>query len=117
MCLRLQLAESSIYRKCYERLFPRSEMHTYSYLVSWCFKPSQPQRVISGLKETSIKKYVVERTKKAEIRPEEHSGKAESCQMIEMKINIIPESDLLHSCQRIFMQSRHVKGGKETVEK
>ena len=52
-------------------------MHTYSYLVSWCFKPSQPQRVISGLKETSIKKYVVERTKKAEIRPEEQNKKAE----------------------------------------
>ena len=25
-------------------------------LVSWCFKPSQPQRITSGLKETFIKR-------------------------------------------------------------
>ena len=31
-------------------------------LVSWCSKPSQPQRIISGLKETFIKRYKVERT-------------------------------------------------------
>ena len=45
------------------------------------FKPSQPQRFISGLKETFIKRYkpIVERTDKAEIRPEEQSEKAESC--------------------------------------
>ena len=48
-------------------------------LVSWCFKPSQPQRILSGLRETFIKIYVVERTNKAEIRPEEQSEKAESC--------------------------------------
>ena len=48
-------------------------------LVSWCFKQSQRQRIISGLKETFIKRYVVERTNKAEIRPEEQSEKAESC--------------------------------------
>ena len=47
-------------------------------LVSWCFKPSQPQAIISELKETSIKRYIVERTNKAEIRLEE-SEKAESC--------------------------------------
>ena len=35
-------------------------------LVSWCFKPSQPQRIISGLRETFIKRYIVERTNKAE---------------------------------------------------
>ena len=50
-----------------------------SELVSWCFKPSQPQRAISGLKETFIKRYIVERTNKAEISPEEQSEKAESC--------------------------------------
>ena len=33
-------------------------------LVSWCFKPSQPQRIISGLKETFIKRYIVEWTNK-----------------------------------------------------
>ena len=49
-------------------------------LVSWCFKPRQPQRIISGLKETFVKRYtVVERTDKAEIRPEEQSEKVESC--------------------------------------
>ena len=30
-------------------------------LVSWCFKPSQPQRIISGLKETFIKRYIAVR--------------------------------------------------------
>ena len=50
--------------------------------MSRCFKPSQPQRITSGLKETFIKRYVVERTSKAEIeiRPEEQSEKVESCQ-------------------------------------
>ena len=47
---------------------------------SWCFRPGQPHRIISGLKETFIKRYVVESTNKAEIRPEERSKKAESCQ-------------------------------------
>ena len=50
-----------------------------SSLVSSCFKPSQPQRIIPGLKETFIKRYIVERTSKAEIRPEEQSDKAEGC--------------------------------------
>ena len=49
-------------------------------LVSGCFKPSQPQRIISGLRETFIKRYIVERTDKAEIRPKEQNEKAESCQ-------------------------------------
>ena len=34
--------------------------------------------MISGLKETFIKRYVAERTNKAEIRPEELSEKTES---------------------------------------
>ena len=42
------------------------------------FKPSQPQRIISGLRETFIKRYIVERTNKTEMRPEEQSEKAES---------------------------------------
>ena len=49
-----------------------------SYLVSWCFEPSQPQRIIPGLRETFIRRYMVERTNKAEIRREEESEKAES---------------------------------------
>ena len=41
--------------------------------------PSQPLGIISGLKETFIKKYIVERTNKAEIRPKELREKTESC--------------------------------------
>ena len=37
-------------------------------LVSWRFEPNQPQRIISGLKETFIRRYIVERTIKAEFR-------------------------------------------------
>ena len=46
---------------------------------SWYFEPSQPQRIISGLRETFIKRNIVEMTNKAEIRPEEQIEKAESC--------------------------------------
>ena len=53
--------------------------HLVSLLVIWCFEPSQPQGIISGLKETFIKRYIVERTNKAEIRPEEQSEKTERC--------------------------------------
>ena len=51
---------------------------TYQELVNWCFKSSQPQKIISELEESFIK-YVVERIIKAEIRPEEQCEKAESC--------------------------------------
>ena len=34
---------------------------------------------ISGLMETFIKRYTVDRTNKADIKPEEQSEKAESC--------------------------------------
>ena len=44
-----------------------------------CFEPSKPLGIILGLKETFIKRYIVERTNKADIRPEEQSEKAESC--------------------------------------
>ena len=47
-------------------------------LSYWCFKPTQPQRIISGLRKTFIKRHIVERTNKAEKRSEEESGKAES---------------------------------------
>ena len=47
--------------------------------VSWSLKPSQPQRILSGLRETFLKNNVVERTYKAEIRPQEQGEKAESC--------------------------------------
>ena len=36
--------------------------------------------IISGLKETFIKRYLVERTNQAELGPEEQSEKVESCQ-------------------------------------
>ena len=45
-------------------------------LVSCCFKPSKPQRGISGLRELFKKRFIVERTGWAEIRPEEQSEKA-----------------------------------------
>ena len=45
----------------------------------WCFEPSQPLWIISGLKETLLKKHVVDRTSKAEIRPKKQSEKRESC--------------------------------------
>ena len=35
--------------------------------------------IILGLKETFIKRFIVERADKAEIRPEEQSEKTESC--------------------------------------
>ena len=44
-----------------------------------CFKPSQLQKIISGLRKSFIKRNIVERTSKAEIRLEEQSEKAESC--------------------------------------
>ena len=50
----------------------------WTYL-NWCFEPSQPLGIISGLKETFIKRYKVERTNKAEISPEEQSEKMQSC--------------------------------------
>ena len=34
-------------------------------LLSWCFKPSQPQRILSGLRETFVKRYILERTNQA----------------------------------------------------
>ena len=43
-----------------------------------CSKPIQPERIVSGLKEVFIKKYIAERTNKAEIGPEVPSEKAES---------------------------------------
>ena len=48
-------------------------------LVSWCFQPSQSQRIVSGLRETFIKRDIVEMTNGVEIRSEEQSEKAESC--------------------------------------
>ena len=42
------------------------------------FKPSQPLGTISGLKETFLKRCIVERTDKAETRPEEQDEKTDS---------------------------------------
>ena len=52
----------------------------FSKLVSRCFEPSEPERIISGLRESFMKRYTVERTNKAEeVGPEEQSKKADSC--------------------------------------
>ena len=53
--------------------------HGILTLVCWCFKHNQPQRIISGLKETFTKRYIAEMTNKAEMRPVEPNEKAESC--------------------------------------
>ena len=50
-----------------------------TYLSNRCFEPSQPLGIISGRTETFLKRYVVERTDKAELRPQEQSEKTESC--------------------------------------
>ena len=42
------------------------------------FELSQPLEIISGLKERFIKRHIVERTNKAEIRPEEQREKMDS---------------------------------------
>ena len=36
----------------------------WNEIVNGCFEPSQPLGIISGLKETFIKRYIVERTNK-----------------------------------------------------
>ena len=41
------------------------------------FEPSQPLGIISGLKETFVKRYTAERTNETETRPEEQSEKNE----------------------------------------
>ena len=46
-------------------------------LVYWCFQPRNPLGIITGLKEAITKSYAVERTNKAEIRPEEQIEKTE----------------------------------------
>ena len=48
-------------------------------LVNLCLEPGQPVGVISGLRKTFVKRHIVERTNKAELKPEEQSEKAESC--------------------------------------
>ena len=48
-------------------------------LVFWCFEPSQPLGIISGVEGDFHKRYIVERTRKAEIRPKEQSEKAKRC--------------------------------------
>ena len=69
-------------KKKKETLF--SSQHTSQYemeqLVSQLvLKPNQLQRITSGLRETFIKKYILERTRKVDITPEKQSEKAGSC--------------------------------------
>ena len=51
----------------------KTENKEVSWLVTWCFEPSQSQGIISGLKETFRKKKIAERANKSEIRLEEES--------------------------------------------
>ena len=48
-----------------------------SYLVIGVLSPIKPLAITSGLKDTFINRYIVERTNKAEISPEEQSEKTE----------------------------------------
>ena len=63
-----------------------------SELVSWCFEPSQPQGIISEQKEIFIKRHIVERINKAEVRPEEQSEKTESCRKNFWNVLVLWES-------------------------
>ena len=47
------------------------------YLILYFFL--SPQGTIAGLGEIFVKRYIVERTNKAEIVPEEQSERSESC--------------------------------------
>ena len=44
-------------------------------LSYWYFKPTQPQRIISGLRKTFMKRYIVEMTIKAEKDPKKRVGR------------------------------------------
>ena len=57
-------------------------------LVNWCFEPSQPLGILSGLKETFIKRHIFKRTNKAVIRPEERSEKTESSENLLNEIQL-----------------------------
>ena len=59
------------HRNITTQTYKQTHLTKISWLVSWYFKPSQPQRIISGLRETFIDRYIVESTNKAERRPEE----------------------------------------------
>ena len=63
----MSLYLGSLPQSGYEIFNQRSAVFTK--LVHWCFEPSQPLGTISGPKETFIKRYIVERTNKAEIKP------------------------------------------------
>ena len=55
--------------------FITSDFFFRSKVSLWCFLVQSPERIISGLKETFIKRYIVEWANKAEIRPEEQGEK------------------------------------------
>ena len=62
----------------YRPTFVFDSRHRLTYLLNWCFKPSQPQ-ILYQCRETFIKRYAVDRTNTAEIRREEQSEKSVSC--------------------------------------
>ena len=61
--------------------------------------------IISGLKETFIKRYIVERTKKAELRPEEQSEKPESCRENSVERAIKTEIDTVRQMKLHWVKS------------
>ena len=62
----------------YHRLLPHLPTLSVIWLVILCLEPRQPLAITSGLKETFIKRYIAERTNKAEVRLEEQSQKKEN---------------------------------------
>ena len=58
---------------------PDRPQRIISGLLSWCFEPSQPQRITSGLDYIWAMGDFYKEIYKAEIRPEEQSEKAERC--------------------------------------
>ena len=64
---------------CFQPSQPQRIISGLRDFVSWRLKPRQPQWIISGLKETFIKRYMAESANKTEIRLEEQSEKTKSC--------------------------------------
>ena len=64
-----QSEDRHLYAKKVDNLMRTRRVVAESYLFNWCSKPSQPQRIISGMWTTFTKRYIVERTNRAETRP------------------------------------------------
>ena len=130
------------------RALQTSSTVCHDQLVSWCFEPSRPQKILiraehklkpvsylfipqviihvsfsqtttqiiskisdgkptKTIRETFIKRYIVERTNKAEIWPEEQSEKAENC-----RENLWTEIQLKGPRRQKHTQEQNKKSGQ-----